>query len=244
VKQYGIIGYPLGHSFSKQYFTDKFSKEGLTNCVYNTFSIADINELATVFANNKNLHGLNVTIPYKVSVISYLTDTTHLPNGLQACNCIKIVGTHKIGFNTDVVGFEKSLQPLLQSQHTQALILGNGGAAQAVKFVLQQLHIPFKTVGRSTSNNTDYTYQTLTPSLIEQHTLIINTTPVGTFPNVNDCPVIPYDVITDKHLLYDLVYNPSKTLFLQKGEQQGAMVKNGYEMLVLQAKENWRIWNE
>jgi shikimate dehydrogenase len=242
--QYGLIGYPLIQSFSQKYFTAKFLEEGLVDFRYDMFSIENIGELSSVLTSNPSLKGLSVTIPHKKNVLSFLTNAQNLPVGLNACNCIKIKGKELIGYNTDVVGFEQSLLPLLQTHHTKALVLGNGGAANAVKYVLHKLHIPFIVVGRKMIDGIDVLYEDLTPEILRRHLLIINTTPVGTFPNVNECPAIPYQYLTKKHLLYDLIYNPIKTLFLQKGEEQSATIKNGYEMLVLQAEESWRIWQE
>ena len=242
MRMYGIIGYPLGHSFSKDYFAEKFAREGITGCSYEVFPIKTIDEFEVLLVQNPSLRGLNITIPHKQSVLQYLDDTTNLPVVLKACNCIKIVNGKLTGYNTDIIGFERSLQTKLQNHHIQALILGNGGAAAAVKFVLNKLNIVFKVVSRKKNNESDLTYTDLNESIIKEHLLIINTTPLGTFPNVDECPDIPYQYLTARHFLYDLVYNPGKTLFLQKGEQQGAVTKNGYDMLVIQAEESWRIW--
>jgi shikimate dehydrogenase len=244
MKVYGIIGYPLGHSFSKKYFTEKFVSEGITDCSYEMFPIQEIYELKNIIKNNPDLKGLNVTIPYKQLVLRHLYEYKNITNGLIACNCIKIVNGKTFGYNTDVIGFEQSLLPQLKSHHTSALILGNGGAAEAVKFVLQKLNINYKIVSRKLHDGAHLTYADLNEQIIKAHTLIINTTPLGTFPNVNECAVIPYQYLTAQHFLFDLVYNPAKTLFLQKGEEQGAIIKNGYDMLVIQAEESWRIWNE
>jgi shikimate dehydrogenase len=243
VKQFGIIGYPLAHSFSQKYFTQKFLDENLNDCTYQMFPIQTIDELKNVLQNNPDLKGLNVTIPHKKAVVNLLTDTTNLPLSLQACNCIKINDGKLIGFNTDAIGFENSLIPLLKPHHTKALVLGNGGAATAVKYVLNKLKIEYKVVSRNLHNDSNFTYEDIDETILNQYSIIINTTPLGTFPNVDECATIPYQYLTNQHLLYDLVYNPDKTLFLQKGEQQGATIKNGYEMLIIQAEENWRIWN-
>jgi shikimate dehydrogenase len=242
MKQYGIIGYPLSHSFSKKYFTEKFAREGIGDCSYKMFPLPDIDGLKNIVANTPNLCGLNVTIPHKQLVLSFLDDTTKLPQGLQACNCIKISNGKLIGYNTDVIGFEQSLLPQLKSHHTSALILGNGGAAEAVKFVLHKLNISYKIVSRKLHDGSHLTYAGLDEQIIKAHPLIINTTPLGTFPNVEVCAAIPYQFLTVQHFLFDLVYNPAKTLFMQKGEQQGAATQNGYDMLVIQAEESWRIW--
>ena len=243
MKCYGVIGYPLDHSFSKKYFTDKFKQEGIIDCSYETFPLKTINELKDLFVHHPDLQGLNITIPHKRSVLSYLTDVTNIPAGLNACNCINIIGENIIGYNTDVIGFENSLLPLLKTHHIHALILGNGGAAEAVRFVLQKLNISYRTVSRKIHEGSHLTYADLDEAIIKENKLIINTTPVGTFPNVNECPAIPYQYLTAEHLLFDLVYNPEKTLYLQKGEEYGASIQNGYEMLVGQAEESWKIWN-
>jgi shikimate dehydrogenase len=244
MKLYGIIGFPLGHSFSKKYFTEKFLQLGISDCIYESFSLKFIDDLKDLLYQNPNICGLNVTIPHKQSVLSFLDDTTKLPEGLCACNCIKIVNSKLIGYNTDVIGFEKSLLPHLKNYHTHALILGNGGAAEAVKFVLKNLNINYKIISRKLHNVSHLTYPDLTEEIMKENLLIINTTPLGTFPQVDECPAIPYQYLTAKHLLFDLVYNPAKTLFMQKGEEMGAAVLNGYDMLQIQAEESWRIWNE
>jgi shikimate dehydrogenase len=244
IRGYGIIGYPLGHSFSKKYFTEKFAEEGITGCSYEIFPIPDIAAVKYIIASTSNLCGLNVTIPHKQSVLALLDDTSKLPTGLQACNCIKIIKGKLIGYNTDVIGFEQSLLPQLKNHHTHALILGNGGAAEAVKFVLHKLNIHYKVVSRKLHKGSDLTYADLNEQIIKEHTLIINTTPLGTFPSIDESPFLPYQHLEAQHFLFDLVYNPAKTLFLKKGEEQGAAIKNGYDMLVIQAEESWRIWNE
>jgi shikimate dehydrogenase len=242
MKLYGLIGYPLTHSFSKKYFTEKFEQQNITGHQYELFSIDSIDKLATeVLEKYPNLCGLNVTIPYKKSVIPFLDDRTHLP--LDACNCIKISGGKLKGFNTDIVGFEQSLKPLLKAEHSPALVLGTGGAAEAVCYVLKKIGIRYIVASRSGNAGT-VTYENITEAIVTQHKLIINCTPLGTFPNVNECPPIPYQAITGGHYLFDLVYNPSATKFLKEGSNRGAVVKNGYDMLALQAEESWRIWND
>lgn len=243
MRQFGLIGYPLAHSFSQKFFTEKFEKENLTDCRYDTFSIPSIDALAVILRENPALCGLNVTIPYKEQVLSFLDDESTLVKKIKACNCIKIENGKLIGHNTDAPAFEQSLKEKLQPHHTKALILGTGGAAKAVEYSLRQLNIAYKYVSRKPSAKS-FSYEQLTGSLMQEYTLIINTTPLGMHPNIVEAPQIPYQVLTSKHYLYDVVYNPIKTLFLQKGEMQGAAIKNGYEMLVLQAEESWRIWNE
>lgn len=244
MKTYGLIGFPLTHSFSQKYFTHKFQKEGIRDCKYEVYPIGTVGEIKNLIKSNPNLKGLNVTIPYKQSVIGYLDHSDKIPAGLKACNCVKVNEGKTTGYNTDITGFEQSLLPNLEQHHTSALVLGNGGAAEAVKFVLKKLKLNYKIVSREIYHDTDLTYHDLTESVIDESKLIINTTPLGTFPGIYDCPDIPYQFLTSHHFLYDLVYNPEKTLFLQKGEALGAATKNGYEMLVLQAEESWRIWNE
>lgn len=244
MKMYGLIGFPLTHSFSKKYFEQKFNKEGLSGCVYRLFDIDSIFKLNDIVNNNTDLCGLNVTLPYKKIVLKHLTSFKNIPKGLHACNCIKIKAGDTIGYNTDIIGFEKSLLPHLKRTHKKALILGNGGAAEAVKFVLTQIGMPYKVVSRKFHRDASLTYANLDEAIMEEHLLIVNTTPLGTFPNIDECADIPYQFISSDHFLYDLVYNPEETFFLKKGAAMGAATKNGYEMLVLQAEESWRIWNE
>jgi shikimate dehydrogenase len=241
MRLFGLIGHPLTHSFSQRYFTNKFEKEGLTDCRFENFSIPSIDELPGIIKNNPELEGLAVTIPYKQQVLKYLSDQK-LPTGLPSCNCIAISNGKLTGYNTDHSGFEKSLLSLLKPHHRNALVLGTGGAAAAVTFVLKKLDIHFTLVSR-TKEDGKLNYADIDEALMETHTLIINTTPLGTYPAVDTCPDIPYGFITQEHLLYDLTYNPEKSLFLQKGEEQGAVIKNGEEMLVIQAEENWRLWS-
>jgi len=243
MRLYGLIGYPLSHSFSESYFTGKFAREGLTGCRYKLFPLTHISQVADLL-KTPGLKGLNITIPYKQEVLDFVDDKNHLPKGLDACNCIKIEDGKVIGFNTDVTGFQLSFMPLVQPHHRHALILGNGGAAQAVKYVLQQNNIQYKIVSRSLHAGSDLTYEELTPALFETYTVIINTTPLGMYPAVETCPVLPYKALTHQHYLFDLTYNPAKTLFLQKGEIAGAVISNGAGMLRIQAEESWRIWNE
>ena len=242
MKIYGLIGYPLTHSFSQKYFTEKFNREEIGDCSYEVYPISSINELKDLIKKNPDLRGLNVTIPYKQSVLGHLSDINNIPHGLRACNCIRIKDGKTFGYNTDITGFERSLMTGLKNYHTSALILGNGGAAEAVKFVLQKLKIAYKIVSRKIHDDTELTYPDLNETIMGENKLIINTTPLGTFPAVDDCPDLPYQYLTDQYFLFDLVYNPEKTLFLQKGEEQGAAIKNGYEMLILQAEESWKIW--
>ena len=241
MKRYGLIGYPLSHSFSKNYFEEKFRQQGISHCTYELFPIASINELSNLLNLYPDLCGLNVTIPYKQQVIPLLHSTQHLPAGLDACNCIRIDDGRLSGYNTDIIGFEKSFTPLLQEHHQRALVLGSGGAASAVTFVLKKLGIDYLVVSR-TRSATAISYADVSESLIATHHIIINTTPVGMYPNVDSYPVLPYHAISPQHYLFDLHYNPAKTKFLQMGEERGASIKNGYEMLVIQAEESWKIW--
>ena len=243
MRLFGLIGYPLSHSFSKRYFTNKFAEGKLGDCRYELFPLSSINELPALLKENPSLEGLNVTIPYKKEVLAYLDNRDGLPPGLEACNCIRIRKGKLEGFNTDVTGFRNSLQPLLEPHHRNALVLGNGGATAAVVYALQELGIGYQVVSRRLHHGSTLTYEQLHPSLLEEYTLLINTTPLGMYPNEQACPDIPYASTGSRHLYYDLVYNPAKTVFLQKGEERGARIKNGEEMLVLQAEESWRIWN-
>lgn len=243
MRLFGLIGYPLSHSFSKKYFTEKFEQEGLTDCRYELFPIATINELPGVLNKHPELEGLNVTVPYKRQVLSFLHSANNIPEEVGACNCIDIKDGKLVGYNTDIIGFEKSFTPLLKPQHKKALVLGNGGAAEAVVFVLKKLTIDLIIVSRELHGNSALTYKDIDEQVMKECNVIINTTPLGMYPNEKSCPSIPYQFISGQHLLYDLVYNPAKTLFLQKGEELGAAIKNGEEMLILQAEESWNIWN-
>lgn len=244
MRLFGLIGYPLTHSFSKKYFTEKFEREGLDNCRYELFPIKSIYEVKELLQRYPDLEGLNVTIPYKKLVLRHLHTAIAIPDGVAACNCIRVKNGKLAGFNTDIIGFEKSLLPLLRPYHKKALVLGNGGATEAVTYVLQKLSISFEIVSRTIHDGSTLTYNEIDEKTISDHLLIINTTPLGTFPNMEEAPAIPYQFITPEHCLYDLVYNPAKTLFLQKGEEKGAAIKNGYEMLLLQAEGSWNIWND
>lgn len=243
---FGLIGYPLSHSFSQKYFTSKFEKENIPDCEYRNFSIERIQDFPEMLSQHKNLCGLNVTIPYKESIIPYLDEIADSAKEIGAVNCIQLENTqgklYTRGYNTDIVGFEQSLKPLLKPHHTKALILGTGGASKAVAFVLNKLKLNFRFVSRRESDIA-LSYQNLNKELITTYTLVINTTPLGMFPNTNTCPNIPYQYLSDKNLLYDLTYNPEETLFLRKGKEKGAEIKNGLEMLHIQAEDAWKIWN-
>lgn len=237
--QFGLIGRNISHSFSEKYFSEKFQAERIANTTYKTFDLVDISELPHLL-QKENLDGFNVTIPYKESILSYLDEIDPTAETIGAVNCVKIWKDKKIGYNTDAFGFETSLKPLLENYHKQALILGNGGAAKAVKFVLKKMDIPYQTVSRKGN----FTYSNLNKEHLECFQIIINTTPLGTFPDVDSSPEIPYEFLTSRHLVYDLVYNPKKTKFLKFAEARSAKIKNGYEMLVLQADKSWEIWTQ
>lgn len=243
MKVFGLIGYPLSHSFSKGFFAEKFRKEGVSDCIYENFPLEDISQFPALLEQQPNLRGLNVTIPYKEAVLPWLDELSPAAEQIKAVNCIQFHEGSRIGFNTDVMGFKRSLQPLLKPHHTNALVLGTGGAAKAVMFVLQELNIPYTVVSRR-AHNAVINYNMLDKDIMTAHTIIINTSPLGMYPQTDEAPPIPYELITKHHLLYDLIYNPAETLFLQKGKAKGAAVKNGHEMLVLQAEASWDIWNE
>lgn len=242
MRQFGLIGYPLSHSFSKGYFAEKFSVQNITNAQYDNFPIPSINDFLNLWEMHPTLEGLNITIPYKKEVIPFLDIISPEVQAIQACNCIRKVGASLIGYNTDVVGFEKSLLPFLKPHHTAALILGTGGAAAAVKWVFDKLNISHKSVSRSGLHGT-ISYESLTSKMMLEHTLIVNTSPIGMYPNIDQAPSIPYEFMNETHHLFDLTYNPPQTLFLTNGLRQGATIQNGLEMLYIQAEESWRIWN-
>lgn len=260
MRHYGLIGYPLSHSFSKKYFTEKFENLKITDASYDLFPLENIADLPALLHANPNLCGLNITIPHKVDVLQYLDWVEPDAKKAGAVNCIKVYSESPIsaafsgelgiaghdfrleGYNTDINGFDGSLGPLLTGDHDKALILGDGGAAKAVKCVLENRGIDHISVTRKPAKG-NLLFSELTEKHIADHRLIINTTPIGTYPNVDECPPIPYEAITSSHLLFDLVYNPALTLFLQKGAERKATTKNGYEMLVLQAERAWEIWN-
>lgn len=241
MRLFGLIGMPLAQSFSKKYFTEKFEKEGIADSMYELFPLEEIHQLSDLLLRHSNLEGLNVTIPYKEQVLPYLHAIDEEAKAIGACNCIKIKDGKLTGFNTDAPAFRESLLQQLQPHHNKALVLGTGGAAKAVVHVLRGLGIPFTYVSRSSGSG--LVYEEFSREIMEEYPLIINTTPLGSFPKVDTAPAIPYEYLTERHYLYDLVYNPAKTLFLQQGEERGATIKNGYEMLVGQAELSWKIWN-
>jgi shikimate dehydrogenase len=242
---FGLLGYPLSHSFSKRFFTEKFEREGINHCRYDLYAIEKIALLHDILQQNPELLGLNVTIPYKQAVMPFLDAIEASAAEAGAVNSIKIKNGKLTGYNTDILGFEESLIGWLDGKKDlKALVLGNGGAAKAVFYVLKKYGIPYQIVTRSPQNefNCELNYADLTEAIIAEHQLIINTTPLGMSPNVTTCPNIPYEYLTKKHYLYDLVYNPEQTLFLTKGIAQGAATKNGMEMLHSQAINAWKIW--
>lgn len=240
-KIYGLIGKNISYSFSREYFSNKFKTEKISS-KYLNFDLIDINQIYNL-TKEFNLSGLNVTIPYKESIIQFLDETDSKAKQIGAVNTIKFFNNKMIGYNTDYIGFKNSLQNISNINIPKnALILGTGGASKAVKFALSELGIRFKTVSR-VKNNADYTYQEIDKYIIDKK-LIINCSPVGTFPNIKDSPKIPYQYLTSENFLYDLVYNPDKTLFLKKGDEIGCFTKNGVEMLKIQAEKAWEIWND
>lgn len=247
MRKLGLIGYPLGHSFSKKYYLAKFEQENIVGTEYDLYPVENLADFRTVYEYDNSFSGFNVTIPHKRNVLALLDELSPEAEQIQAVNCVRIKRENgRIilkGYNTDAYGFEQSLLPLLHDQHNSALVFGNGGAAKAVHYILGKLNIPFKVVSRK-KDGANLSYDELTSEIISANKLLINCSPVGTFPDIETCPAIPYDGIGPDHLLYDLIYNPEETLFLRKGKQRGAAIKNGYEMLVLQAERNWAIWNE
>lgn len=244
--KYGLIGYPLGHSFSKNFFNQKFAEEKI-DAQYLNFEIPNIKDLKDVLSRNPELKGLNVTLPYKEQVIPYLDNLDETAKMISAVNVIKfskgLFGKTKlIGFNSDIIGFQQSIQPMLDDSHRKALVLGTGGASKAVYFGLKQLGVEPMFVSRHPKTDNCIAYGDITSSLMEEYTVIVNATPLGMYPNIDTCPDIPYSQVTDKHVLYDLIYNPDETLFMRKGKEKGAAVKNGLEMLLLQAFASWNIW--
>jgi shikimate dehydrogenase len=245
MKIYGTIGFPLTHSFSKQYFTEKIEREGIADASYHSFPLSSIDVLPVLLKDNPSLKGLSVTIPYKEQVLKYVTQLSKEVAQIGAANCIKIKGKELTAYNTDIIGFEESFVKKLKSGHTKALVLGTGGASKAIQFVLKKLEIGFLVVSRNEINNKDFIqYKEVTSDIMEEYKIVINCTPVGMSPDEDTCPDIPYDLLTTNHYLFDLVYKPAKTLFLLKGEEMGAVICNGYEMLLIQAEANWKIWNE
>ncbi len=255
-KDYGIIGFPLSHSFSEPYFSKKFKTENRSDCNYRVYPLKNISELTQLLLIEKQLLGLSVTIPYKETVLPFLDELDATAKIVGAVNCIKIIPssdsktTKRIGYNTDIFGFGNALKPFLKNNHQRALILGTGGAAKAVAYVLKELGIDFYFVSRHAASSSIpkniavFSYEELNENHFAICNLIVNCTPQGMFPNIEIFPAIPYQFITPAHLLFDLIYNPDETTFLRKGKEQGALTQNGLTMLYLQAEEAWRIWNK
>ncbi len=240
--KYGLIGFPLGHSFSRGFFTEKFAREGI-DAEYVNFEIPDASMLLDVIRDNPELRGLNVTLPHKQAVIPLLDELSDEAREIGAVNVIRIRDGKLKGFNSDIIGFTDSIHPLLQPHHKKALVLGTGGASKAICVGLNRLGIEWTYVSRSPREGM-LTYEDITAETLQQYTVIVNCSPVGMFPKVDHAPAIPYELLTPQHLLFDCVYNPEDTLFMQKGRAQGATVKNGLEMLHLQAEASWKFWNE
>jgi len=246
MRLYGLIGYPLGHSFSQKYFSEKFTREGIADARYELFPLKNIADLPALLEQNPDLRGLNVTIPHKENVIPFLHELDETARAVGAVNCIKIENRKLRGFNTDVIGFGKSLQTVDGGWWTihdkMALILGTGGASKAVAYVLKKLGVSYQFVSRHPVGENQISYADLSSLLTPHLSLLINTTPLGMAPNVDVCPDLPFERLTPEHFVYDLIYNPSETLLLRRAKSQGCTVKNGLEMLHLQAEAAWEIW--
>ena len=239
---FGLIGYPLGHSFSERYFAEKFASQCIKEVEYRNFPLEKIDQLPRLLGEHPDLCGFNVTIPYKEQIIPYLDKLDEEAARIGAVNCVRIDNGKLMGYNADVYGFEQSLLTLIGSNRPATLILGSGGASKAVRYVLERLGMPYKEVSR-TKRQDNLTYGELSRSVMESHRLIVNTTPLGTFPDTESAPDIPYELLGATHFLFDLVYNPPLTRFLSLGQTRGAAIKNGYDMLVGQAEKSWEIWN-
>lgn len=243
-KLFGLLGKNISYSFSRGYFTEKFEKLKLTKSNYVNFDLQNIEDFPSIINENDHLKGLNVTIPYKEEIIPFLSKIDKTAKKIGAVNTIKFTKRGNLkGYNSDVVGFENSLIPLLKKHHKRALILGTGGASKAVAYALKRNDIKYKFVSRNPEGKKEISYDSLTQEIMEKHTIIINSTPLGTFPDIDKCPNIPYQFINKNHILYDLIYNPAISTFLAKGNEKEAITKNGLQMLELQAEESWRIWN-
>lgn len=241
MRQYGLIGKSLSHSFSKTYFEQKFIKQGIIDTNYSLFELSEIADFKDLI-DKKLFSGLNVTIPYKEAIIPFLDQLDEEAKAIGAVNTIQFTASGLKGFNTDLIGFRNSIKPFLENIHTRALILGTGGASKAVAYALEQLGIKILYVSRTPKNENQISYADVNQFVMKHHLLIINTSPIGTYPNINDAPKIPYEYLTEQHFLYDLVYNPSETAFLKKAIAAGAIAVNGEQMLKIQAEEAWKIW--
>ena len=243
--KYGLIGYPLGHSFSVNYFNQKLADEGI-NAKYINFEIPDVEQIIEVVSAHPELRGLNVTIPYKERIIEFLDQLSPEARAIGAVNVIRVTHDggkiHMKGFNSDVIGFTQSIEPMLESYHKKALVLGTGGASKAVCYGLKSLGIEPVCVSRYERPHT-ICYCNITPEVVREYNVIVNCTPLGMFPRTNECPQLPYEALDERNILYDLVYNPDTTLFMKRGAEHGAQVKNGLEMLLLQAFASWEMWN-
>ncbi|MBC7525631.1 MAG: shikimate dehydrogenase [Flavobacterium sp.] len=243
-KKYGLLGKNISYSFSKKYFTEKFSNQLFADCSYENFDIESIAEFPILLKNNLDIKGLNVTIPYKESILPYLDKLSKKATLIGAVNVVRYTKNGLLkGYNSDYYGFKKSIQPLLQPHHKKALILGTGGASKAVAFALDELNIYYTFVSREASDKT-ITYDRINATTFDNFQIVINCTPLGTSPNIEEFPPIPYHFFTDKHLAFDLIYNPEESAFLRKAKKRGATIKNGFEMLIFQAEKAWEIWNK
>ena len=248
MRRYGLFGFPLEHSFSKKFFAEKFQRDGRTDCIYDNFESDNIYDLKKIVHENPDLLGLNITIPFKQDIIPMLDNLDDISQKIGAVNTVKIIrndnGKFELhGYNTDAWGFELAIRPILRPHHRRALILGTGGSAKAVSFVFRKLGIEHFFVTREESRF-HYSYADLNANTMKAFQIIVNTTPLGMFPNVGTFPNIPYEFLTHKNLLFDLIYNPAQTRFLEKGKEAGAFIHNGFRMLRLQAEKSWEIWNE
>ena len=243
-KRYGLLGRNISYSFSKGYFTDKFNNENFSGCSYENFDIQEIEAFTQITKDSSDLKGLSVTIPYKETIIPFLDKLSKKAAKIGAVNTIKITKEGKLkGYNTDYYGFKKALEPLLKSHHKKALVLGTGGASKGVAFALEELDISYIFVSREAKINT-ITYSQINETTFDNYQIIINASPVGTSPNVDTCPLLPYEYFTEKHIAFDLIYNPAETQFLKKAKEKGAQIKNGLDMLIFQAEKAWEIWNK
>lgn len=244
-KIFGLIGYPLGHSFSRDFFSKKFSNENI-NAEYLNFEIDDISKFNDIIKKNSNIYGLNVTIPYKSAIIHYLDEVDETAKNIGAVNVIKFIRSGNSlrlkGYNSDIIGFTNSISPLLKEHNNKALILGTGGVSKAIKYALNKIGIDTLFVSRNKKENS-ITYTELSKDIMNEYSVIVNASPVGMYPNIDTAPDIPYEFITNKHVVFDTIYNPEETLFMKMASKNGAIVKNGLEMLIGQAIAAWEIWN-
>ncbi|QRM89690.1 shikimate dehydrogenase [Lacinutrix sp. WUR7] len=244
MRKFGLIGKNIDYSFSQTYFASKFKAEEISDATYKNFDLENITDFPSLLEDT-NIKGFNITIPYKELIIPYVDKLDKNAKKIGAINTIKFTKKGKLkGYNTDYYGFKNSILPHLKPQHTAALILGTGGASKAIAYALKKLNITYTYVSRSATKENQITYQQLTEQIVKNNTIIVNCTPLGTYPDIMACPDIPYEAITEKHLLFDLIYNPEETTFLKYGKQKNATIINGYQMLQLQAEKSWKIWNK